>query len=112
MTTHPVQRFGMVIGLKPECEARYRDLHAGPGVRHILKAAGIRNFNIYLQVMPDGNQYEFAYYEYTGPDHAAAMAGLAANPDYQPWLAECDAMQIPLPGQASWAMMDCVYFQE
>ena len=84
MATHPVQRFGMVIGLKPESEVRYRELHAGPGVRHILAAAQIRNFNIFLQVMPDGRLYEFAYYEYTGPDHAADMAGLAANPDYQP----------------------------
>jgi L-rhamnose mutarotase len=40
------------------------------------------------------------------------MARLAANPRNQAWLAQCDPMQIPLPGHASWAMMESIYFQE
>jgi L-rhamnose mutarotase len=112
MSERPVQRFGMVIGLRPDCQARYRELHAGPGVRHILRAANIQNFSIYLQVMPDGKLYEFGYYEYVGAAYATDMANLAANPTYREWLAQCDPMQIPLPGHTSWAMMESVYFQE
>jgi L-rhamnose mutarotase len=61
-----VRRIGMVIGLKEECIADYRQLHDGPGVRDLLRAYNIFNFNIFLQKMPDGKFYEFAYYEYHG----------------------------------------------
>lgn len=54
-------RIGMVIGIKEECIDHYRVLHHGPGVRGLLQNYNIFNFNIFLQKIPDGKFYEFAY---------------------------------------------------
>jgi len=109
---NPVQRFGMVIGLSSERRDEYVRLHQGPGVRDLLAAANIRNFSIFLHRLPDGGLYEFAYYEHHGPDYEADMARLAADPRHEAWLALCDPMQIPLPGESSWSKMETVYFNE
>ena len=106
----PVRRYGMVIGLRDEREAEYRSVHDGPGVRDLLREANIRNFNIFLHRLPDGKLYEFGYYEYVGTDHAADMAKLDAHPRHAEWLRLCDPMQLPLPGEKSWSMMERVYF--
>lgn len=106
----PVIRYGMVIGLRDECEAEYRRVHDGPGVRDLLREANIRNFNIFLHRLPDGKLYEFGYYEYVGTDHAGDMARLDAHPRHVDWLRLCDPMQLPLPGEKSWSMMERVYF--
>jgi L-fuconolactonase len=106
----PVRRYGMVIGLRDECEAEYRRVHDGPGVRDLLHEANIRNFNIFLHRLPDGKLYEFGYYEYVGTDHAGDMARLDAHPRHVDWLRLCDPLQLPLPGEKSWSMMERVYF--
>ena len=100
---HPVKRVGMVIGIKPDQIEAYKDLHAGPGVRDLLRQANIHNFSIFLRQLDDGRYYEFAYYEYIGDDYAAEMAWLAAQPANQAWLELCDPMQIPLAGEHAWA---------
>lgn len=105
-----MQRFGQVIGLRDERAAEYRDLHEGPGVRNLLARANIQNFNIFLQRMPDGQLYEFAYFEYTGEDYEADMAWLDAQPAHREWLARCDPMQRPLPGSRGWTRMQQIYF--
>lgn len=105
-----VQRFGMVIGLKDQAESAYRTLHAGAGVRDLLNAANIFNFNIFLHRLPDGKLYEFGYYEYVGADYASDMRALIAHPRHIEWLSICDPMQVPLPGSASWTLMDPVFF--
>ena len=107
---YPVQRFGLVIGLSDEHRDKYVRVHAGPGVRDLLQAANIRNFNIFVHRLPDGRLYEFAYYEYCGPDYEADMRKMAADPRHKAWLELCDPMQIPLPGEASWALMESIYF--
>ena len=106
----PVRRYGMVIGLRDEREAEYRSVHDGPGVRDLLRESNIRNFNIFLHRLPDGKLYEFGYYEYVGNDHAGDMAKLDAHPRHADWLRLCDPMQLPLPGEKSWSMMERVYF--
>ena len=108
-----VQRFGMVIGFRPEKLADYQELHADdhPGVRDLLSTAHMRNFSIYLQQFPDGNHYLFGYYEYDGDDYDADMARLAAEPRNQEWLATCGPMQIPFPGEPTWKQMQRVYYQ-
>ena len=69
MTQTPrIRLFGMVIGFCEENIADYRRLHEGPGMRDLLTAANMRNFNIFIQKMPDGKFYEFGYNEYTGTD--------------------------------------------
>lgn len=106
----PVRRFGLVIGLREERIAEYRALHDGPGVRDLLAAANIRNFCIFLQRFPDGAFYEFACYDYVGADYAADMARLAADPRNRAWLAQCDPMQLPLPGHSGWVEMERIFF--
>ncbi len=107
-----VRRFGQVIGLRPEKVDEYKALHAGPGVRDLLRQANLHNFSIFLKRLDDGRCYEFAYYEYTGSDFEADMAWLAAQPGNQAWLAQCDPLQIPLVGERSWASMDEIFFNE
>jgi L-rhamnose mutarotase len=105
-----VKRVGMVIGIKPEKIAEYKELHAdsNPGVRDLLTKYHMRNFSIYLHEI-DGKYYEFGYYEYTGNDFEADMAKLAAEPRNKEWLSICDPMQVPLKGYKSWAEMEEVY---
>lgn len=108
----PVRRVGMVIGLKPDRIAAYEAVHAAshPGVRDLLNKYHMHRFSIFLQQFDDGRYYLFAYFEYTGSDYAADMRKLAAEPRNRQWLSETDAMQIPLEGEESWAIMREVYF--
>jgi L-rhamnose mutarotase len=105
------QRFGAVIGIKPEKIAEYKRLHTGDNVtvRDLLRKAHLSNNSIFLHEI-DGKWYEFSYWEYVGEDYEADMAALAAEPRYQAWLKVCDAMQIPLKGEKGWATMERVYF--
>lgn len=105
------QRFGAVIGLKPEMVEQYKRLHTGDNVtvRDLLRKAHISNNSIFLHEI-DGKWYEFSYWEYVGNDYEGDMARLAAEPRYQAWLKMCDAMQIPLPGAKTWTTMERVYF--
>jgi L-rhamnose mutarotase len=108
-----VLRFGMVIGLKPDVIDEYKRLHAddNEGVRDLLSKYNMQNFNIFLHEI-DGKWYEFGYYEYVGDDYDGDMAKLDAEPRNKAWLEVCDPMQLPLPGQKGWAMMDRVYFNK
>jgi L-rhamnose mutarotase len=108
-----VKRVGMVIGIKPEKIAEYKELHAdsNPGVRDLLTKYHMRNFSIYLHEI-DGKYYEFGYYEYTGNDFEADMAKLADEPRNKEWLSICDPMQVPLKGYKSWAEMEEVYHND
>ena len=68
------------------------------------------NFNIFLQKLPDGKFYEFAYYEYHGEDYEGDMARLAAEQRNVAWLQQMDAMQIPLEGNENWVTMERIFF--
>ncbi len=107
-----VKRVGMVVGLKPEMINEYKRLHSDdhPGVRDLLKKYHMHNFSIFLQKMPDGKWYEFGYYEYTGDDFQGDMAKMDVEPRIVEWLKQCDPMQNPLPGNASWQEMECAYY--
>jgi L-rhamnose mutarotase len=108
-----VKRVGMVIELDADRIDEYKALHAesNAGVRDLLIQYNIRNFSIFLHEI-GGRWYEFGYYEYTGDDYEGDMARLAAEPRNEEWLKVCDPMQIPLPGEESWAVMESVYFNE
>jgi len=108
-----VKRIGMVVGVKAEKIGEYKRLHAesNPGVRDLLNKYNIHNFSIFLHKI-DGKYYEFAYYEYTGNDYEADMAGLDAEPRNKEWLKVTDPMQIPLKGEKSWAIMEQVYYNK
>ena len=108
-----VKRVGMVVKVKKEHLEEYKKLHAdnNPGVRHLLKKYGMRNFSIYLTQLADGEWYEFGYYEYWGDNFEEDMKKLAAEPENQKWLELCDPMQEGiLPDQEGWKEMDRIYF--
>lgn len=110
-TEHPARRVGMVIGIRPDRVAEYKALHAdtNPGVRDLLSKYHMRNFSIFLRQLGDGKYYLFGYYEYVGSDYDADTKRLSAETRNQQWLSRTDPMQIPLPGEKGWAMMEEVY---
>jgi len=108
------QRYGMVIGLKPEKLKYYNELHADPwaGVNKALKEANIRNYSIYLTQFDDGKWYLFAYFEYTGDDFEADMRKMAADAEMKRWWKETDPCQAPLNNRGKgkwWKTMEEVY---
>jgi L-rhamnose mutarotase len=105
------QRFGAVIGMKPEMIAEYTRLHTGDNVtvRDLLRKANISNNSIFLHEI-EGKWYLFSYWEYVGDDYEGDMEKLAAEPRYKEWLKVCDAMQIPFEGEETWTTMKRVYY--
>jgi len=92
-----VQRFGSVIGVKPEKLDEYLKLHAAtwPEVLDMIRKCNIRNYSIYLGKLDDGNLYLFSYFEYVGKDMQADMKKMAADPNTQRWWKLTDPCQIP-----------------
>jgi L-rhamnose mutarotase len=88
-----MMRVGQVIGVKPECFAKYKALHANawPEVNRMIRECNIRNYSIYHY-----NGLLFAYFEYVGGDYEADMAKMAADPKTQEWWGECMPCQKPV----------------
>jgi len=112
-----VQRYGMVIGLKPEKIDDYKKLHAAawPGVLKKIRESNIRSYSIYLKEVEKGKYYLFSYFEYTGSDFQADMAKMAADPTTQKWWKETDPCQVPLPTRGPkefWSTMEEVFHQD
>jgi L-rhamnose mutarotase len=107
----PIQRIGMVIGIKPDRIRAYEALHtaSSQGVRDLLAKYNMHNFSIFMEKLEDDQHYLFGYYEYTGDDYKRDMEKLAAEPRNHEWLNLTDPMQIPLPGKHSWTLMREVY---
>ncbi len=104
-----MRRFGQVIRVKPEMEAKYRELHANawPQVLAKLTECNIRNYSIYLR---DG--LLFAYMEYVGDDYAADMAKMDDDPVTQLWLKETGPCQQPVDSAGPgvwWANMEEIF---
>ncbi len=109
-----MQRYGMIIRLRPEAEAAYRQHHQAvwPAVLNTITACNIRNYTIFLR---DGCL--FGYFEYIGQDYAADMRKMAADPATQQWWAIMEPMQEPFrigprasggrPWKRSSTMTDC-----
>ena len=112
-----VKRFGSVIGLRPEKEQYYRDLHAATweGVVKRVKESNIRNYSIYVTEL-NGKKYLFSYMEYDGDDFEADMEAIAEDPITQKWWKETDPCQIRLPNRQkpedNWSAMETVFFLE
>lgn len=100
------QRYGSVIGIRPEKIDYYKKLHAAvwPGVLKMIKACNIRNYSIYLKELEPGKFYLFSYFEYTGKNYQADMAKMAADATTQEWWKECNPCQFPIPtaGKGEW----------
>jgi L-rhamnose mutarotase len=104
----------MIIGLKPEKIAYYKELHAAtwPGVLKMIRECHIRNYSIYLKEVEQGKFYLFSYFEYTGNDFEADMAKMAADPTTQKWWKETDPCQFPIATHGPkerWSRMEEVF---
>jgi L-rhamnose mutarotase len=101
-----VQRYGMIIGIKPERIDYYKKLHVAtwPGVLKMIKACHIRNYSIYLREIEPGKFYLFSYFEYTGKNFEADMVKMAADATTQEWWKETNPCQMPIPthGEKEW----------
>ncbi len=109
-----VQRYGMVIGLRPETIKHYKKLHAAvwPGVLKMIRRCKIRNYSIYLHQLRKNQYYLFSYFEYLGRDFKADMAVMAADPTTQEWWKHCEPCQKPLSNRKKgewWATMEEVF---
>lgn len=106
-----MQRMGMMIGLRPEKVAEYKELHAAawPGVLARITASNIRNYTIFLR---EPENILFGTWEYHGTDFAADMAAIAADPVTRYWWALTDPCQVPLDTRSKgewWATMEEVF---
>jgi L-rhamnose mutarotase len=109
-----VERYGMVIGVKPEKIEDYKKLHAAawPGVLAKIRECHIRNYSIYLREVEKGQYLLFSYFEYTGDDFEADMARMAADPETRRWWKETDPCQMPIPTRGEkefWSRMGEVF---
>jgi len=108
------QRYGSVIGIKPESIEEYKRLHADvwPGVLKTIKECNIRNYSIYLAELEKDKYYLFSYFEYIGEDFKADMAKMAADETTQRWWKLTDPLQTPIPTRKQgewWAVMEEVF---
>jgi len=89
-----MRRYGMIIRLRPEAEAAYRQHHQAvwPAVLHTITACNIRNYTIFLR-----NGCLFGYYEYIGDDREQFPNQLYIHPDE---CIDCGACEPECPWQA------------
>ncbi len=107
-----MQRYGQMIGIKPERIEEYTQLHAAvwPRVLQMIHECNIRNYSIFLR-----DNMMFAYFEYVGDDFAGDMAKMAADPTTQAWWEVCKPMQQPIATPEAgewWANMQEVFHTE
>lgn len=104
-----VQRYGQIIGIKPDQIETYERLHAAvwPEVLATIGVCNMRNYSIFRR-----ETQLFAYFEYVGNDFAADMARMAADPKTQEWWRLTDPLQEPLLDRTDgewWATMREVF---
>ena len=106
-----MKRMGMVIGLKPEHVAKYKELHAAvwPSVLAMISACHIKNYTIFLR---EPENLLFAVWDYHGEDFAADSARMAADQATRQWWEVCGPCQEPLASRRKgewWAPMEEVF---
>ena len=104
-----MQRYGMVLGVRPERLEEYKEAHRSvwPEILAMIRECNIRNYSIFYR---DGML--FSYFEYVGDDYGADMARMAADSKTQEWWAWMEPMQEPVaPRQEGewWAEMEEVF---
>jgi L-rhamnose mutarotase len=104
-----MQRFGMVIRLKPGNVEIYKQHHGAcwPEVLAKIADCNIKNYSIYLK-----DDLLFSYFEYYGKDLKTDLDRMAAHPKTQEWWAIMKPMQEPLASRKEgewWAEMEEVF---
>jgi L-rhamnose mutarotase len=107
-----MERYGMVINVKPEKIEEYKKLHAAvwPDVLKRITESNIRNYSIYLK-----DNTLFSYFEYVGIDFEGDMKKMAADPTTQKWWDVCMPCQVPLESKEEgewWANMEEVFHHD
>ncbi|MDQ8197901.1 L-rhamnose mutarotase [Pelagicoccus enzymogenes] len=108
-----LQRFGSVVGLAPEKEQLYRELHADvwPEVLATIEAANIRNYSIFRTELA-GQVYLLSYFEYIGTSFEEDMAAMKQCPHTRKWWSLTDPCQRRLngtPAEAQWLPAELVF---
>lgn len=111
------RRYGSVIGVHADKLEEYKRLHAAvwPEILKMISECHISNYSIFHRRLPDGKDYLFSYFDYTGDDFAADMARMAADPATQRWWSVCVPCQNPLPDRGEgewWASMEEVFHHD
>lgn len=93
----PLERHSAIVGVHPEKREEYLRLHqeVWPDIEARITASNISNYTIFIL-----GDLLIAYYEYTGTDHSADIAKIAADPTTQEWWRLTDPCQAPIPGAA------------
>ncbi|HOE10558.1 MAG TPA: L-rhamnose mutarotase [bacterium] len=88
-----MQRYGMVVKIRPDFLDEYVRLHANvwPKVLEKITDCNIRNYSIYHY-----GDLLFSYYEYIGDDYEADMKKMADDPTTQEWWKVCTPGFIPV----------------
>jgi L-rhamnose mutarotase len=107
-----MQRFGQLIGVKPEVLEEYKRYHAAawPEILAMIRECNIRNYSIFHK-----DDLLFAYFEYVGDDFDGDMARMAADAKTQEWWAIMKPMQQPIATRGEgewWATMEEVFHTE
>ena len=93
-------RYSSVIGLVPEMEAKYRELHGAvwDEVVTAIKRANICDYFIHRAEL-GGKAYLFSSFTYVGTDFAADMKSIGEDPTTRDkWWPLCTPCQEVLPG--------------
>lgn len=104
-----MQRFGMMIQLKPGNVEIYKQHHRAcwPEVLAKIADCNIKNYSIYLK-----DDLLFSYFEYYGEDLKTDLDRMAAHPKTQEWWAIIKPLQEPLASRKQgewWAEMEEVF---
>ena len=106
-----MKRMAMVIAIKPQKIALYKQLHADVWTEVLaqIKDSHIRNYTIFLR---EPENLLFGYLEYHGTDFTADMKRMAADAKTQAWWQLTDPCQSPLASariNEKWVMMEQVF---
>ncbi len=83
-----------------------------PEVLEMIEACDIENYSIFLWKLPNGKQYLFSYFEYTGSDWEIDSAKMAADPKTQEWWAINEPCQEPFESREEgewWTGMEEIF---
>jgi L-rhamnose mutarotase len=103
----------MVVGVRPELREEYLRLHADvwPRVEQTLSECHVTNYSIFIV-----ENTLFAYYEYTGSDHAADMVRIGQDPVTQDWWKHTDPCQVRIAPEKDagslWQPLDEIWHLE
>ncbi len=109
-----MERKAMVIAIRPEKLAEYKELHANawPEILAKITECNIRNYSIFLR---EPENLLFGIFEYHGTDYEADMQKMADDPATQRWWALTDPCQEGLESRAEgewWAAMEEVFHHD